>query len=84
MLVYAVVSEETEKAVGLFVRREQAERFLENVAHGRAGASGPASDRGGRPQRRRSAGDERVDHRDARHSGSKDSTRPTCRSWGTP
>ncbi|HEX2112413.1 MAG TPA: Tic22 family protein [Gaiellaceae bacterium] len=31
MLVYAVVSEETEKAVGLFVRREQAERFLEVV-----------------------------------------------------
>jgi hypothetical protein len=25
------VSEETEKAVGLFVRREDAERFLENV-----------------------------------------------------
>jgi hypothetical protein len=31
VLVFAVVSAETEKAVGLFVRREQAERFLENV-----------------------------------------------------
>ncbi len=31
MLAYAVVSVETEKAVGLFVRREQAERFLEDV-----------------------------------------------------
>jgi Tic22-like family len=30
-LVDAVVSAETEKAVGLFVRREQAERFLEDV-----------------------------------------------------
>jgi hypothetical protein len=31
VVVYAVVSEETEKAFGLFVRREHAERFLENV-----------------------------------------------------
>ncbi len=31
MIVYAVVSDQTEKAVGLFVRREQAERFLEDV-----------------------------------------------------
>jgi hypothetical protein len=31
VLVYAVVSSQTEKAVGLFVRREQAERFLEDV-----------------------------------------------------
>jgi hypothetical protein len=31
VLVFAVVSEETEKAVGLFVRREQAERFFEDV-----------------------------------------------------
>jgi hypothetical protein len=31
VIVYAVVNEETEKAVGLFVRREQAERFLEDV-----------------------------------------------------
>jgi Tic22-like family protein len=29
--IYAVVSSETQKAVGLFVRREQAERFLEDV-----------------------------------------------------
>jgi hypothetical protein len=31
MLVYAVVSDQTDKAVGLFVRREDAERFLGNV-----------------------------------------------------
>ncbi|MDQ3867096.1 MAG: hypothetical protein M3304_09790 [Actinomycetota bacterium] len=31
MLVYAVVSAETEKAVDMFVRREDAERFLEDV-----------------------------------------------------
>jgi hypothetical protein len=31
VLVFAVVSAETEKAVGLFVRREQAERFLDDV-----------------------------------------------------
>ena len=31
MLVYAVVSAETEHAVELFVRREDAERFLEEV-----------------------------------------------------
>lgn len=31
MLVYAVVSAETEKAVETFVRGEDAERFLENV-----------------------------------------------------
>jgi hypothetical protein len=31
VLVYAVVSDQTEKAVGLFVHREQAARFLENV-----------------------------------------------------
>jgi Tic22-like family protein len=31
MVVYAVVSDETEKAVGLFVRCEHAERFLEDV-----------------------------------------------------
>ncbi len=31
MLVYAVVSAETEKAVDLFVRRADAERFLEEV-----------------------------------------------------
>jgi Tic22-like family len=31
VLVYAVVTEETEKAVGLFVRRERAEQFLEAV-----------------------------------------------------
>jgi hypothetical protein len=31
VLVYAVVSAETEKAVELFVRREDAERFLEEV-----------------------------------------------------
>jgi hypothetical protein len=31
VLVYAVVSAETEKAIDLFVRREQAERFLEDV-----------------------------------------------------
>jgi Tic22-like family protein len=31
VLAYAVVSAETDKAVGLFVRREQAERFLEDV-----------------------------------------------------
>ncbi len=31
MLAYAVVSAETQKAVELFVRREDAERFLENV-----------------------------------------------------
>jgi Tic22-like family protein len=31
VLVYAVVSAENEKAVGLFVRREQAEHLLENV-----------------------------------------------------
>ncbi len=31
MLVYAVVSAETEKAVETFVRREDAERFLEDV-----------------------------------------------------
>jgi hypothetical protein len=30
VLIYAVVSEETEKAIDLFVRREQAERFLED------------------------------------------------------
>jgi hypothetical protein len=31
VLVYAVVSAETEKAVELFVRRKDAERFLEEV-----------------------------------------------------
>jgi Tic22-like family len=31
VLVYAVVSEETEKAVETFVRRDDAERFLGNV-----------------------------------------------------
>ncbi len=31
MLVYAVVSAETEKAVDTFVRREDAERFLADV-----------------------------------------------------
>ena len=31
MLAYAVVSAETEKAVELFIRREDAERFLEEV-----------------------------------------------------
>ena len=31
MLVYAVVSAEMEKAVELFVRREDAERFLDEV-----------------------------------------------------
>ena len=31
MLVYAVVSAETEKAVELFVRREDAERFVGEV-----------------------------------------------------
>ena len=31
VLVYAVVSAETEKAVDMFVRREDAERFLEEV-----------------------------------------------------
>jgi hypothetical protein len=31
VLVYAAVSEVTESAVGLFARREDAERFLENV-----------------------------------------------------
>ena len=31
MLVYAVVSAETEKAVETFVRRDDAERFLEEV-----------------------------------------------------
>ena len=31
MLVYGVVSGETEKAIELFVRREDAERFLEDV-----------------------------------------------------
>jgi hypothetical protein len=30
-VVFAVVSSRTEKAVGLFVRREQVERFLKNV-----------------------------------------------------
>ncbi len=31
MVVYAAVSAETEKAVDTFVRREDAERFLEDV-----------------------------------------------------
>jgi Tic22-like family len=31
VLVYAIVSEETEKAVELFVRREDAEAFLDDV-----------------------------------------------------
>jgi hypothetical protein len=31
VLVFAVVSAETEKAVELFIRREDAERFLEEV-----------------------------------------------------
>jgi hypothetical protein len=31
MVVYAVASSRTEKAVETFVRREEAERFLENV-----------------------------------------------------
>jgi hypothetical protein len=32
VLVYAVVSNDTDKAVGLFVRRDQAERFLERTS----------------------------------------------------
>jgi hypothetical protein len=31
VLVYAVASDKTEKAVELFLRREDAERFLESV-----------------------------------------------------
>jgi hypothetical protein len=34
VLVYAVVREENEKGVGLFVRRERAEQFLEAVRNG--------------------------------------------------
>ncbi len=31
MLVYGIVSDETEEAIEVFVRRDEAERFLEEV-----------------------------------------------------
>ena len=40
VLVYAVVSAETEKAVELFVRREDAERFLDEVGQTTRGSRG--------------------------------------------